>query len=357
MTYNDVFKCFIITPNNFNNEYYFDNYNINISKQDNYFIIQIKNIISPALFYYQSNNGLYVSLNEDLLYNALKHDNIIKNNRFNICSIYLKNKINNKSETLYNSNKYYNIQYISNYEYAFIYKDKILTELPKTNYYSVDIFSDQCIEIIKNWINKYRNIFNDIYEKNGFVYSELSAGFDTKTLFGLYSNLDNIYVYSSNSIKSDINEFDVVKEFIKSQKNIKYVFNSNEEEEIKGVEIKNNILLCEKISGKGGDLYTIKNRSMSKGYLYNFMSIYWVGKNIHKVCPFLDKELLQIKIGNNHSKYLLKAILHYTLGNESILNYPYVSGGNYYDNFNDFITHHNINIEILNDFKNEILDN
>lgn len=346
----NVYKNFIITPNNFNDEYCFDNYNINIIKKDDHFIIHIKNIISPALFYYQSNDGLYVSLNEDLLYNTLIHDNIIKDNKNNICSIYLKNKINNKSETTYNSNKYYYIQYISNYEYAFIYKDKILTELSKINYYSVDMFSDQCIEIIKNWINKYRNIFNDIYEKNGFIYSELSAGFDTKTLFGLYSHLDNIYVYSSNSIKSNINEFDVVKEFIKNKKNIKYVFNSNGE-------IKTNILSREKISGKGGDLYTIGNRLMSKGYLYNYMSIYWVAKNMHKVCPFLDKELLQIKIDNTHSRYLLKTILHYSLCNESILNYPYVSGGKYYNNFNDFITHHNISLEILNDFKNKILDN
>lgn len=351
----NVYKNFIITPNNFNDKYYFDNYNINIIKKDDHFIIHIKNIISPALFYYQSNDGLYVSLNEDLLYNTLISDNIIKDNKDNICSIYLHNKNKNTSEIHYNFNKYYHIQYISNYEYAFIYKDKILTELPKINYYSVDIFSDQCIEIIKNWINKYRNIFNDIYEKNGFIYSELSAGFDTKTLFGLYNHLDNIYVYSSNAIKSNINEFNIVKEFIKSQKNIKCVFNTTNEEKLKEVEIKNNIILYEKISGKGGDLYTIENRKMNKGYLYNFMSIYWVAKNMHKVCPFLDKELLQIKIDNNHSKFLLKAILHYVLGNESIFNYPYVSGGTYYNNFNDFITHHNINIEMLNNFKNKVL--
>ena len=150
----------ILSNENFNEIKSFENYNLKIEKIQDRIEISYKLTYSTNVFIYEYENKYWLTLNPNNLYKKFgKEINLIR--------------------------------------YKYFYKKLILT---KDNYkfiiddnelYSIPLDSYKGLQILKNWINKYTKLIQQIPQENLII--EMSAGIDTRVLSYFWRNTNNSY--------------------------------------------------------------------------------------------------------------------------------------------------------------------
>ena len=329
-----LYKNFIIHLDNFGKEWLnYENTNIKIIYKNNYYEIEIKNTISPCIYYISINNLLIYSFNEELIADYIKSNNLC------ILHEYEIRKVNDLK--LNNHYKEINIE-CNDYKKIYLYKDSYSYDKIDETLFSIPIENSEYI--IKEWINTYQNIF-DKYKDDLCI--ELTAGLDSRmlTYFWRHYKCNKLHIWTHNMLKYDINEakfvatnllhvLPIYSYYIK-YKNFDYLYN---------------------LSGKNGSVYELSNKFLSLTYLQNRFKIESNNKLLDSIVPFLDRKLLQVKANKNKE---FKFLLFYILSNNTLRNIPFVTciattdNNHIFNNFNELIENFGFNEDY---FKNIIKD-
>ena len=238
----------------FNNIPSFENINLCINHNNNVVEISFKHTISTNVFIYENNCNYWLSLNPETLQQFGKN-NIKRHYEFFKKLILFKD------------------------HYEFIDDDIEID--------SVIAHDIEGINILHNWIRKYKDILNSIDSTK--LICELSAGFDTRILTFFWRYIDKtINVYTKNKIE----ETDTAK-YIAKYINDNFPVNIN--------------LVTNKSELTGNDYITLSGASIVHGLwvnttlddyydeICNPMKSKKAKHIINDICPFYDKEFIKLK--------------------------------------------------------------
>lgn len=310
------FRDCVVSKENFDEIKDFENFNLSIKHIDDYISIEFKNTIPPPIYYFVSpktGDKFYCFVEKTL------NDYLIDKFKVNTRSFYVINPLYELEEKLpvdmvYQSHKYLYLFCVKMYKNLRIYKDKITYDIID------DLFKipiENAGEIIKNWVNKYTNLFNNINSVIGDnkLYIELSSGLDTRCLIYFWKNCPkkDITIYTKLTEDGANIEAPVVKQIAEYISN---KYNKN----ITVVHKKNNPNIT--LNGRGGDMYGIHQRLNNIEYLRCYPSLKAAHHYFENILPIMDTELLKIKADYPGQ---LKKYLQVLLAEEFIGKFPYYS--------------------------------
>ena len=160
-------------------------FNFKIEKINDTIEMSFKHTYSLNVYIYENNSFYYLSFYKEML---------------------LKQFGNEIEDKIIRRHKFFKKMILTKTNYSFI--DDINT------IHTISIYSDEGIQILKQWINKYENIIKNINPR--LLTIELSAGIDTRVLSYFWRNLPYTYdVYTKNDpgeINEAINVIDYINE-------------------------------------------------------------------------------------------------------------------------------------------------
>lgn len=246
----------ILNDNKFqliNNVKNFENINLKIERNESNIEISFKLTYSVNIFIVNDNKYYYVSFNPKLLLEYFSEDHIVRHYAF--------------------------------FDKLILNKDIYKFTYSKNELYVIPINSSEGINIIKNWINRYINIVQNITPSNLNI--EMSAGIDTRVLSYFWRNTNNEYlVYTKN----DPDEYeDAVNVINYINDNFLVSLNTTSEKN----NLKSHIVL------NGGNIIHGLYRTTSVYDFYNVINNPFKSQKakhiIKDICPYYDKDYLKIK--------------------------------------------------------------
>lgn len=312
------FVDFVVGSNRLSEIENFNGYNFSITNKIQSVEIEFYTSISPALYSYFDGTDRFYCFNEELLaehYRTHMNKDISPCWKWNFWETHKWDKVNNKEhrESLA-WHKY------EEFEFFTLFKSIELTPITYSLKEFRDLFSvpiDEAKDIVINWISRYKSIINNIFLDGYTLCPDLSAGIDTRTITYFWR-------YYANKIKVHT-KFDKIEYPIVTQLADRLGINELVEN------------LPDKsigISGKGAVSGMPQYRFILDGYYKHYLPIAKWDQLLFKLCPFLDMELLKIKLD---SPYQLKNSLNILLAND-LIDIPIISHDllPYYFDDNDF---------------------
>lgn len=255
----------ILSNENFDDIESYENLNLKIDKFNDHIEIIFKLTYSTNIFIYENDNYYYLSFHHKQIFEKFGEKNV---------------------------KRYYNF-----FNKLILYKDHYeIIEDTNISLYSVSIFSDEGIKILKDWINKYTKIIQNINPDNLCI--ELSGGIDTRILSYFWRNTNNTYTVYTKNDPNEVNEainvinyinenFPVTINTVVGNKSEKYTSNSNYVN-LNGGNILHGLCFSNDVKYKMNinDFYNNINNSCHSNKSKHI---------ILDICPFYDKEYLKLK--------------------------------------------------------------
>lgn len=294
ITYKVPFFNDIISSDKFDEIEDFENYNLNIKKINDTVEISFKNTYSTNVFIYENNNKYWMCLNPYVMYEHFNKEDIIVH--YNAFKKLILTKDN----------------------YTFIDDENTM--------WSVDILSDEAIDILNKWIVKYKNIIQNIDPKEFII--EQSSGIDTRILTYFWRNTGKTYDMFTILRKGEIeHSMDVINYLNDNFPSKSKVYNDYNDINKKCP----SLCLCglNLVNGENEmtefesfeKLCKERNNMTTESFSFHFVK--------HQICdiqPFVDKEYLKIKGEFNGQ---LKLVLFDILASENGLDkLPIISFNN-----------------------------
>ena len=284
----------IFSSDNFDEIVSYENYNLKIEKFDDRVEISFKNTYSTNVFIYEKDDKYWMCLNPYKMYE-----------QFNKDDMYVRYKTFEKLILTKN-------------DYTFIDDENTM--------WSVDILSDEAINILNKWISKYKDIIGNIDTKQFII--EQSSGIDTRILTYFWRNTGKTYdmftILREGEIEHSMDVINFLNENFPSKTKVYNDYNDIPKDcaaicvcGLNLVNGKNEMTEFESYD----KLCKERNNMTTDSFSFHFTK--------HEVCdiqPFVDKEYLKIKGEFNGQ---LKLVLFDILASEKGLNkLPIVSFNN-----------------------------